>query len=174
MNSILGNKRGDIASIIYIVMFLVIIGIIIFLVVDVNGKLFTGLEQELNNSAYNNTEAHIRAAEFRDMNMGRTWDYAFLGIFIGSIIAIALSAYAVRISPIFYWIYGVLALVVLTLGTILSNIWQALAVEEEFATTITNFPIMNSLLGTYYPMIVTAIVVIAMVVLFGKSPGGER
>lgn len=155
-------------------MFLVIVGVIIFLTSHINIELFVGIEETLNNSDYSDTEAYTQAVEFRETNQSRLWDYAFLGIFFGSLIAIGLSAYAVRISPIFYWVYGMLALIVLTMGTILSNIWQDLAAETEFATTITYFPIMNSLLGTYYPTIVTAIVVLAMILLFGKPQGAEQ
>jgi len=168
------NKRADVASIIYVVMFLAIIGIIIFFVVDLNLELFTELETALNESGYEGTEAMAQATEFKDTNNGRLWDYAFLGIFFGSLAAIGLSAYAVRISPIFYWIYGMISLIVLTLGTILSNLWQELAIEPEFANTLTNFPIMNAILGTYYPLVVTAIMIFAMIILFGKPARGQE
>lgn len=168
------NKRGDIQSIIYITMFLVIVGIVIFLISHTNIELFTELQDVLNNSDYNSTEAYTQATNFKDVNQSRLWDYAFLGLFFGSLIAIGLSSYAVRISPIFYWVYAVLSLVVLTLGTILSNLWQSISSDPEFATTITYFPIMNTLLGSYYPIIVTAIVIIAMMVLFGKPPGQQE
>lgn len=169
------NKKGDIESIIYIVIFLAIVAIVLLLITNVNTDLFTQLEQNLNDSGYSGTEAMTRTTEFKEVTQSRVWDYAFLGIFFGCLIAIGLSAYAVRISPVFYWIYGLLSLFVLGVGVILSNFWQELAGDPEFATTITQFPIMNSLLGTYYPVVVTAIIVIAMIILFGKPPeaGGQ-
>lgn len=168
------NKRGDVASIIYVVMFLIVIGIVVFFLVDLNSELFTEIENALNNTAgLNGTEAVAQATEFKETNQSRLWDYAFLGIFFGSLIAIGLSAYAVRISPAFYWIYGAISLFVLTMGVVLSNVWQDLATEPEFADTIANFPITNAMLGTYYPLIVTAIIVISMIILFGKPRGME-
>lgn len=156
------------------VLFLAIVGIIIFFISYLNVTLFTELELTLNDSNYNNTEAHTQSTVFKEKNESRLWDYAFLGIFFGSFIAIALSAYAVKISPVFYWVYVVMALMVLTLGTILSNLWQEIATEPDFAVQVTNFPIMNSLLGSYYPMIVTAIIFFAMIILFGKPARQEE
>jgi len=168
------NNKGDVSSIIYVVMFLAIVGIIIFLVSHINSELFTELQKNLNSSDYNNSEAYEVTGEFLATNESSLWDYAFLGIFFGSLIAIGLSAYAIRVSPIFYWVYGLLSLVTLSLGVILSNIWQGFSSNAEFATTLTRFPIMNSLLGTWYPTVVTAIAIIAMVILFGKPPGREE
>lgn len=168
------TKRADFASMVYIIMFLAIAGIVIFLVTDLNIKLFTEIDNALQESAYNNTEAQTRAEEFKDKSSSQMWDYAFLGIFFGSIIAVGLSAYAVQISPVFYWIYGLLSLSVLTMGALLSNLWQDLALESELASTINSFPITNAILGTYYPIIATGIIFIVMILLFGKSPGGNE
>lgn len=170
----INGKKGDIESIIYIVLFLAIAGILVFLVSHINNEFFTAFEDHLNESEYNNTEAQFAAQTFKEKNQSQLWDYAFLGIFFGSLIAIGLSAYAVKISPIFYWVYGMLSLMVLALGTILSNFWQDIAADPEFATTITYFPITNAILGTYYPMVVTFVIVIAMVILFAKSPEREE
>lgn len=167
------SKKSDISSIIYITIFLAISGVIIFFIVHLNIKLFTELEYALNDTEYNESEAYDRTTEFKEKNESRLWDYAFLGIFMGSLMAIGLSAYSVRISPIFYWVYGILSMVVLVLGTMLSNIWQEMVSDPEFTTTLVHFPITNSILGTYYPMVVTAVIILAMVVLFGKPPGQE-
>ena len=118
---------------------------------------------------YNDTEAldTLDTIKTKDQSI---WDWAFLGIFLGSILAICLSAWAIRISPIFFWIYGILSLIVLAMGVILSNIWQEFAIEGTFTETIANFPITNAILGTYYPLVVTLIIVIMMGLLFGKPP----
>lgn len=172
--NLIDDKKGDIASIIYITIFLAIAGIMIFLVTHLNIILFTEIENNLNGtSKYNGTEAQIVASDMVDMNNGRMWDYAFLGIFMGCLLSIGLSAYAVRISPIFYWVYGMMAIIVLVLGTALSNFWQDFATEAEFTSTINNFPITNTLLGSYYPMVITAVVIIAMIILFGKPPSNN-
>jgi len=157
-----------------VVLFLAVAGIIIFFVSYLNLELFTELELTLNETVYNDSEAYTQTTIFKEKNDSQIWDYAFLGLFFGCLIAIGLSAYAVRISPIFYWIYAVMALMVLVMGTILSNLWQELASEPDFASQLTNFPIMNTLLGSYYPLVVTVIVFFAMIILFGKPAGQQE
>lgn len=166
------NKKADIASIIYIVIFIFVVGLVLFLVSHMNNLLFSGLENALGNSTTGTgTEALVVTSQIKASD-ALIWDYAFLGIFMGSLIAIGLSAYAVRISPVFFWIYGLLSLVVLALGVMLSNTWQSWAGSPEFATSILRFPITNMILGTWYPTIVTGILVVAMGLIFGKPREG--
>jgi len=167
------NKKGDIVSIIYIIIFLAVIGIILFFISDINYRIFNEFNNTLKDTSRNTTYVDdVLSKTVRTNNSA--WDYAFLGIFVGSLIAIVLSAYAVRISPVFYWIYGILALVMLALGTILSNVWQEMVSDPELAITITRFPITNAILGGYYPIVTVVIVVMAMVIIFGKPPGREE
>ncbi len=165
------NKKGDVESIIFLVMFLFMIGVILFLFSYLNNEIYTEMNNTLGGSHTNQT---IEVLDTVISNNNSIWDYVFLGIFMGSLISIALSAYAIRISPVFYWIYGLLSMVVLAMGTMLSNIWQDMVVDGTFATTLSRFPITNAVLGTYYPIIVTAVVILAMIIIFGKPAGTQR
>jgi len=168
------NKRGDFATIVYVVIFLFIIGTVIFIISHMNNEIFTEIQTNINTTDYQDTEAYTAIGSFIDSNASSIWDYAFLGIFFGSLIAIGLSVYAIRISPAFYWVFGVMSLMVLGLGVVLSNAWQEVAGEAEFAVTLTRFPITNALLGTYYPLVTTAIIILTMVLLFSKPKGQQE
>lgn len=161
------NKRGDIESLFFVVIFLVIVGVLIFLFSHLNSEMFTEIESQIN-TTHPGTEAQIQATEFKNTNQSNVWDYAFLGIFMGGLIAIGLSAYAVRVSPAFFWIYVILGMFVLVAGVMLSNFWQGLAGDSTFSTTLTYFPITNTLLGSYFPLVVTAIIIVMMGILFAK------
>lgn len=163
------NKKADIESLIYIVVFMFAIGIAFFLISNMNSKIFTELDTQLNESHYNGTQAMTTLESIQTKN-STIWDYAFIGIFLGSILAIGLSAYAVRISPIFFWIYGILSMIVLALGVILSNTWQDFVADPDFATTLSQFPMTNAILGSYYPLATTALIIIMLGFLFGKPP----
>lgn len=173
MKSLMKNKQGDIESIIYIVIFLFVLGIVLFFVSHINNELYSELNSSLHDSDRNTTQTEEVIKQVNTSN-SIVWDYAFLGLFIGSLIAIGLSAYAVRISPVFYWVYGIMSLIVLGVGTILSNIWQDTVADPEFTTTLLRFPITNSLLGTYYPVIVTGIIIFSMLLIFGKPPSRDQ
>ena len=169
-NSVFSNKRGDIASILFIVIFLVFIGFVFIMVNNLNHRLLTQMETTLENSEqFQNSTAIETTAEIRSKD-DRVWDYAFLGIFMGCIIALGMTAYSTRVSPVFYWIYGILGLAVLLAGTLLSNLWQSMAETPEMVESIARFPITDFILGTYYPTIITAILILVMILLFGKTP----
>lgn len=165
------NKKGDIASIIFVVVLVGIIGILFLVLNNMNDSIFTELNDAIE-ADWSGSEADI-ALDSIHATDNEVWDYAFLGIFLGVLVALCLTAYATRSSPIFYWIYGLISLIVLVVGVIMSNTWQSLAADPEFATTIVRFPITNMLLGTYYPLITLAIIMISMIILFGKPPGQE-
>ena len=167
------NNKADFASMIYIVVFVFVIGISLFMINKLTSEMFTEIKTNIDTNDTNYTAA-VSALERIQFTDNYIWDYAFLGILIGSMFALVLSAYAIRMSPIFYWVYGLLSLIILAVGVILSNTWQELAADPEFAVTLTRFPIMNTVLGSYYPLIIIAITIIAIIVLFGKSSeGGE-
>lgn len=165
------NRKGDIPTILYVTVAIFIIGIILFFGSHLNNQLYNSLDNYFGNSAtYNDSEARdaLQSIQTKENNL---YDYVFLIVVIfGYVPATALSAYATRISPLFFWIYGVLSLVGLATGVMLSNAWQTAVANPEFATTLTRFPITNLLLGSYYPTFVTGLIVLTMIFLFGKNP----
>ncbi len=166
------SKRGDFASIIFAVTLLFVIGIVFFFVNHLNQEIFTAMEDDLNDT-YSDAEAMKALSSWKESDQS-IWDYAFLGIFLGVLMALGLTAYAIRISPVFYWIYGFLSLFVLVAGVVLSNMWQRAVAIPEFTTTLTRFPITDALLGSYYPLIVVVIVIISMIIIFGKPVAREE
>lgn len=162
------NKRGDIATIIYVVIFIAVVGIVFFFVSHLNQEIYTQLDDSLNIS-YAGSESVNVLQDIKSQDQS-IWDYAFLGIFMGCLLAIGLTAWSVRISPVFFWIYVILGLFVLGLGVVLSNVWQELAANPTFTTTLTHFPITNTLLGSYFPIVITGVIILALGFIFGKPP----
>lgn len=162
------NNKGDIASILIAIIFIFIIGVLFLFANKLNAQVYDKFDNYLENKPeYNNSEAHDTTQKLIVVERP-VWDYAFLAIFFGFMIALAFTAYSTRISPIFYWIYAVLSFVAVFLAAILSNLWQEAASNAEFVDTISNFPMTNLILGTYYPIIGLLICIIVMILLFGK------
>jgi len=134
--------------------------------------MFTELNQTLHDSGRNTSYTENVMTESYTSN-AVVWDWGFLGIFLGCFLALGLTAYAVRISPVFYWLYGIFALIVLVMGVILSSIWQDASVDAEFAATLARFPITDAILGSYFPIIAIVVTTFTMVLLMGKPPGQE-
>ena len=166
------NRKGDVASILIAIVFIFIIGILFLFANRLNGQIYDKFDSYLeNNPEYVNSTAHESIGKIGTVE-DQVWDYAFLAIFFGFILALAFTAYSTRISPIFYWIYGVLSFIAVLLAAILSNLWQQAAAQAEFTDTISHFPITNMILGTYFPTVALVLCVVVMILLFGKPTQG--
>lgn len=163
-------KKGDIPSLIYVVVSIFVIGVLFLVTSHMTDKFEDKLDDYLESSPkYNNSVALDSLRELNEVEQS-VWDYSFLAILFGLIIAMLMTAYATRISAAFFWIYAVMTLIILILGVVTSNMWQEIAVNPELSETVARFPITDALLGTKFPIVVTAIILIMIILLFGKSP----
>lgn len=167
------NKKGDIPSIIFVIITIFIIGILFLFSNHVNEQIYGKFEDYLQKD-YNNTEVDEAVTKIHGLEEGRMWDYAFLALAMGYFLSLGLVAFSTRITPIFFWLYAIIAIIGLILATIVSNIWQEAAANPEFATTITRFPITDALLGSYFPIFISGVIVVVMILLFGKFPGDNQ
>lgn len=170
------NKKGaDPESVMYTIVVLTAIGMIIFLLSHLFSAFYGQVDSYFDRTPqFNNTGAHETLNDIQTVE-STAWDYGFLAIFIGYLIILGFTAFATSISPFFFWIYSIFALIGLFLGTILSNTWGEMVEQPIFADTVARFPIMNTILGEGYPIVVTVIVVFSMILLFGKPfSGGNR
>ena len=164
------HRRGDITSLLFAVIVLFIVGVLFFFGNHVNNAFMDKLDETLE-PTYANTTALSVLADIQDVE-NSVWDYAFLAIMFGLFLSLVLTAFATRISVAFYWIYGILSMIVLLTGVILSNMWQEIASNSEFVTTVARFPITDAVLGSYYPMVAAGMIFLLMIILFGKMPEG--
>lgn len=99
-------------------------------------------------------------------------DYVFLAVVFGVMLSLFITAYATRISLVFFWVYGILSVITMVVAVIVSNIWQEMVAQPQFVETLAAFPITNAILGTNYPLFIFGVLLIGMILLFGKSPEG--
>ena len=157
------------------VVLIFITAVILIFTNHVNEKIYGELEEKFEaDPSLNATTAHEALQTIHDIEKGSTWDWVFLAIFIGLNIQMLVLSFASRSNAAFFWIFVVLGLIILIIAVILSNTWQTLAENAEFSTTITRFPITNSLLGSKFPMIIMGITYLFMITLFGKFPGQQE
>lgn len=168
VRSLLHNKKGDIESLIYVVVILFAIGFILIFVNTLNHKISVATENIFtNSSSMQNSSAIESIQKIRSVD-DMAWDYAFLAIYIAVILGLGMTAYATRINIAFFWIYIIMSLVVLMLGVSLSNAWQTAVQNEQLTETVARFPITNFLLGSYAPIAVTGLILVTALLLFAK------
>lgn len=166
------NNRGQIVTFFVVIAILFMAGIIFFFLNHLFDSIYTEFDDFFDeSSSYNNSEAQ-QALQTAQAASNSAWDYAFLGIAIGYLILLILTSFSTRISPVFFWIFVLLSLFGIIIAVLLSNTWQDIVDDPEFATTITRFPITNALLGTLYPTFVLVMMCIFLGILFGKPSGG--
>jgi len=161
-------KKGQFKTKLLAIVTIFIVGVIFFFANHLNNQLYQGFDDYFNKTEdFNDSEARTALQKIQTVD-NSVWDFAFLGIFIGLIIQIVLFSFATRLNIAFFWIMLLFDLPVLLVGVVLSNIWQELVSNPEFATTITRFPITNTILGTYYPIAIVFIIFLTSIIMFGK------
>lgn len=168
------NKRGDIQSIIFAIAVIAAIGFVLFFFSMIFDKMYETLEDELeDNPDYNDTQAVDTLESIRGVEQS-VWDYAFLAIAVFYVIAVGIFGFSQRTSPVFFWISVILSILGLFIGVALGSVWQEMAANTDptMVAAVARFPIMDKLLGTYYPTFVTFIILVGLVTLYGKPVGG--
>lgn len=165
------NKKGQAGSFLIAIVTLFIVAILLFFLNHLNERIYTSFDDYFESSEFNNTEAHVALEKFQAIERTNMWDWVFLAVFIGLMIQMLVFSFATRVNIAFFWIFILVGIIILIVGVMLSNIWQGIAENPEFATTILRFPITNTILGTSFPMVVVGFLFLGMIVLFGKFPG---
>lgn len=166
------NKKAQITGVILAVVTLFIVAIILLFMNRLDKEVYDKFDEYMNETPrYNNTEAHDVVEKLQEVESGKIWDYVFLAIFIGMLIQMIVLAFASRTNVLFFWIYVIIGIVILMISVVLSNIWQEVAAEPAFAESILRFPITNTILGSYYPTIITGFIFFGLIFIFGKFPG---
>ena len=168
------KKKAQFESILLVVIFAIIMGVIVFFFNHVNQQLYESLDEYFEEDPkYNDTIAPT-TEKLRTFEESRIWDNVVLAVYIGLLIQMLIFSFATRVSPVFFWLFVLSGIIIVITGAMLSNFWQEIVNQPQFAETLTRFPVTNALLGSYYPIAITAVLFLAMIILFGKPPGGPQ
>ena len=128
----------------------------------------TAIDRIVSLPAINTSQATVDAFQGTKTNLNARLDYLFFGLFIGFILAVIITGWFVGANPIFMFIYFIITIVGVTIGTVLSNVWQQITTSSVFGTTISGFPITNHVLS-YFPLYIAVITFIGIVVMYAKQ-----
>lgn len=170
------NKKGDFVSVLYTIVVLAAVGILLFMMSGLFSQVYDGFHNVFEEDpAINNSEADMFLDDIIATETPHSyWDYAFLGIVMGYILLLSVLAYSTPISHIYYLIFILVGIFGLVVGVILSNIWQTLVATDALSIYVSRFPIMNAILGNFYPLLISVILVMVGIIMFGKNTGGEQ
>ena len=169
------NKKGsDIPSILFAIASIFIIGLLFVVFSHLAGEIYDNLQSTLNNNPnINATIANQTLTTVINFEQSM-WDYAFLAIIIGYLIVMMILAFSTQANSYFYVIFIIVAGVGLFMGVALSNAWEEFADTNILSETIARFPITDTILNNFFPLFITVMFVLVMIMLFGKRFfGGE-
>lgn len=169
------NKKGDFESIIYFIAVIFVAGVILvfmnYLFNNINTEMETALTANNDSIIVANATASLSKVRATENNI---WDYGFLFILVGYIFAIGLASFYQQTNPFFFWFNIILSSFGILLSIVFGYTWNVMAETPALSEVIERFPITNFLLGSYYPLIVIFVIVLTVILLYGKDSGGNK
>lgn len=169
------NKKGsDFPSIIFAIAIIFAVGVMLvvmsYLALQIYENLNDTLESQPDLAGGEANDTLVKVIGFeRSM-----WDYFFVAIVAAYVLSMIFLAFVTPSNPWVFAIFTILGSIGLFVGVALSNAWEKFAEADVLSETIARFPITDMILNNFYPLLVTLVLVLVMVMLFGKRfIGGE-
>lgn len=100
-------------------------------------------------------------------NIYPQFDYVYLGLIIGLIIFVVMSAMLVKTHPIFFVMSIIVLAIVGVITPQMSNAFSQFRSQEAINTTSSDFPIVNYTMNNL-PLIICIVGIVIIIFLYGK------
>lgn len=157
------NRKGTVQDVGVAMVFFFIAVIIFFIVTYSYGEV---VDRLVNNTQINSSAAAVQAFQ-ESKALTERLDYVSVVLLFGLILAIIITGWFVGGNQLFAFIYFLVLVILIMASAILSFVWHQVSTKGMFALTLTKFPISNFLLDNF-PMVITIIGFIGMMVMFAK------
>lgn len=160
------SKKGSIADTFVVPVVIFTLAIIVVLGLYLGNTISTNLIPHINSSqaavdAVNNVTAALP-----------TFDYFFLAVFIGLILAAIVSGFLIDAHPIFALLFFIMMIIATVVAVPLSNAYEALTSDPLIAPSAAQFPIINAVMS-HLPLIALIIGILMIIVIYAKSQYGS-
>lgn len=162
MVSIMKSKKGDVATIVFIVFVLILSGIAMFVGHMILNKIIPEVEEMYNDSysEYGDSEIFQEAVSATNM-----FDKVFFGLFVGFLIAMIVTSFFTPTHPIMIGIFMMVVMILVIVTAVLSNVWVEMSTNDIFTDTLVAFPITDVIMN-YMPWFIGTIGLVSMVILY--------
>lgn len=160
------NKRGDVFQVIFM--------IVILLIAAVAGLIIYKITSEVNDywdesGLLNQTDKGEAAIDVLQDTAPRTTDYMILFLFLGMNIGIIISAVRTNFSATIIFLFILLTLIAIMFAAGSVNIYQGFAQQPTMLDISGDLTFTNFIFSQYFPLIVSIICALVMLVMYGKS-----
>lgn len=155
----------------YFIIVIIIVGMFLLFINTITFSIYDNLDNYFESEPeYNQSVAHETIQEIKVIDSS-IWDYFFLAIAMAYALGLFISSYSTRISNVFFLIYIVMLIIGVVIGAGLSNLWQESAANPALSDAAGRFPITNLILGDFFIVFISAVILISLILLFGKFTG---
>lgn len=168
------NKRGDVTDIFTFLILLFILGVGLFVFAYIIPQITNGLGNAGMNDSTEGAEAIAELETFGTVQIQR----GFFLLFVGLTISTFISAFLVRVHPIFMFLYIIFLILTAFIGTYLANAYDQMRNIPIFADTMASQTLINLIFENFLTVIigvgaVSLVIVFAKFSSFGRSSGGQ-
>jgi len=163
------NKKGDVTDTITLLILLFILGVGFFILAFVVPSITTGLRDAGMNQSDEGEDAIQQLENFGTVQIQR----GFFLVFVGLIISTLISAFLVRVHPIFLFLYVIFLIITVFLGTYLGNAYDQMRNIPTFAETMASQGLINLVFENLLTILI-AVGAISIVIVFAKFSSFRR
>jgi len=167
MRTIIKNKKGDMPSLIIVLVVIIFVMAVFSLIFS---NVFKSILDELEGSG-EFPAASVTTMNFVEDKTIPFLDYAIFFTFIAIIIGLIISSIYIDTHPALAVVFIIMTVVAILLAGLFANILTEVGETSELATTYNSF-VYTKLLITHFPLMVFVVALIVGIVLYGKSRGG--
>jgi len=153
------NKKAGVMDIVFILVFLFILGISTFTAYMIYNKY---QERTAELETFNNSlTERIDDSAYATLT---AFDYLFIFIFVGLIIMAIVSTFTIQTHPVFFFVSIMLLIITIILAAPISNIFEEVANETAFSNASNAYTVIPYFMGRlpFFMLMVGAILFIAL------------
>lgn len=164
------NKKASVQDVGWAMIFF-FVAVILFLVATYAFTTYTNKAKTI--TSINSSAVTMSAMDDAVKNTER-FDYVSVAILFGWTLAIIISGWLVAGNQLFMWLYFLFLAVIILVSAVFSYVWSKVYSVTSFTSLIdAQFPIANHILSNF-PVYMTVIGFIGLVVMFAKPQGGMQ
>lgn len=162
------QKKGDVFQVMFMIALTLAVAMVglILLVLTVNVNNFWDESGLLNDTAVGTS-----AIDTLQDTAPRTTDYAVLFLFLGMNIGVIVASVRTNFSAAVIFIFILLTLISIMFAAGAVNMYQGLAQQESIIGISGELTFTNFILSRYFPLAVSMLSALVMLVMYGKSGG---
>ena len=163
------NKKATVQDVGVAMIFFFAAVIIFFIVTYSYGQV---VDKLLLNPIFNSSADAVNVMQSSE-DLTNRLDYVGVSLLFGLTLAIIITGWFIAGNQLFIIIYFIVLVLLIMTSAVLSYVWNVVSTKALFAPTLLKFPVSDFVLQNF-PMFITIIGFIGMMVMFAKPYFGEQ